>query len=206
MAEDNKKNEKKPLGLRADEELAAAFRQFVAELGQKQGVKNLSQDAALRELLKLADVDKIKERVPGRADEIEDVRTLLDQFLTKYLASVDAAALSKEKAEADVKMDLDNKSRYISDLLKKQDELKERVAKLEESLDKATSENDLLQVEINKLNKAVEDKDALILSLKNNAAAVDAVVAIAELKELVANMKKESEPEPAGHLADKDEN
>ena len=57
----------------------------------------------------------------------------------------------------------------------------------------ATNENNQLQIEIKKMNETIADKDALIQSLKNNAAAVDAVGAIAELKELVANLKKEPE-------------
>lgn len=184
--EEVKKNEKKPLGIRGDDALNKDFKSFAKELG-------VSQDVALRELLKLADIDKMRQRVPGRADEIDDFRTLLDQTLTKYLSSVDAAALAKTQAEADVKIELDTKTRMISELQAKQDELKERIAKLEEGLNVATTQNNQLQIEIEKLNKTIADKDALIQSLKNNAAAVDAVGAIAELKELVANLKK---PEP----------
>ena len=44
-------------------------------------------------------------------------------------------------------------------------------------------------------NDSINEKDTLIQSLKNNAAAVDAVGAIAELKDIVALLKKEPEPE-----------
>lgn len=185
--EEVKRNEKKPLGIRADEALTADFRSFVKELG-------VSQDVALRELLKLADIDKMRQRVPGRADEIDDFRTLLDQTLTKYLSSVDAAALAKTQAEADVKIELDTKTRMISELQATQDKLKERIATLEEGLNVATKENNQLQIEIKKLNETISDKDALIQSMKQNDSTVaDAVGAIAELKELVANLKKEPE-------------
>ena len=188
---EKKKEEKKPLGIRADKELTADWRAFLDEVKEKLGIS--AQDAALRELLKLADIDKMRQRVPGRAGDIDDFRTLLDQLLTKFLSSVDAAALAKSQAEEDVKVELDTKTRTISDLQKKQDELKERIEKLEQALDSATTENNRLQVEVNKLNESIADKEALIQSLKNNAAAVDAVGAIAELKELVANLKKEPE-------------
>ncbi len=191
MTDDKKKVEKKPLGLRVNDDLATQFRQYAEELG-------VSQEAAFSAMMKLVDIDKLKQRVPGRADDIEDFRTLQDQMLTKFLSSVDAAALAKDKAEADVKVELANKARYISDLLKMQDDLKKRVAELEEGLDKATNENNRLQVEVTKLNEAIADKDALIQSLKNNAAAVDAVGAINELKDLVAKLKepeKSVEPE-----------
>ena len=62
---------------------------------------------------------------------------------------------------------------------------------LEKGLDAATAENNRLQVEVNKLTETIADKDALIQSLKNNAAAVDAVGAIKELKEIVAGMKNQ---------------
>ena len=183
--EEVKKNEKKPLGIRGDDALNKDFKSFAKELG-------VPQDVALRELLKLADIDKMRQRVPGRADEIDDFRTLLDQTLTKYLSSVDAAALAKTQAEADVKIELDTKTRMISELQAKQDELKERIAKLEEGLNVATKENNRLQIEIEKLNETIADKDALIQSMKQNDSTVaDAVGAIAELKEIVASMKKE---------------
>ena len=187
--EEVKKNEKKPLGIRGDDALNKDFKSFAKELG-------VSQDVALRELLKLADIDKMRQRVPGRAGDIDDFRTLLDQLLTKFLSSVDAAALAKTQAEEEVKVELNTKTRTISDLQKKQDELHERIEKLEQALESATTENNRLQVEVNKLNETIADKDVLIQSLQNNAVAVDAVEAFAELKELVANLKMKKEPEP----------
>jgi len=187
--EEVKKNEKKPLGIRGDDVLAADFKSFAKSLG-------VPQDVALRELLKLADIDKMRQRVPVRAGDIDDFRTLLDQLLTKFLSSVDAAALAKTQAEEEVKVELNTKTRTISDLQKKQDELHERIEKLEQALESATTENNRLQVEVNKLNETIADKDVLIQSLQNNAVAVDAVEAFAELKELVANLKMKKEPEP----------
>ena len=67
--------------------------------------------------------------------------------------------------------------------------------KLEEALNTATAENNKLTIEVGKLNDSINEKDTLIQSLKNNAAAVDAVGAIAELKDIVALLKKEPEPE-----------
>ena len=135
----------------------------------------------------------MKEKVPGRADDIDAFKAGLKQLNDLYFSSVDMAILAKTTAEQELKVELDTKTRTIADLQAKQDELKERIAKLEEGLNTATNENNQLQIEIKKMNETIADKDALIQSLKNNAAAVDAVGAIAELKELVANLKKEPE-------------
>ena len=183
------KKEKKALGIKADEETAAAWKSYWEELKAKTGIKN--QEAAFRELLRLADIEKIKERVPGRSDDTEDFKTMLDQLMTKYLSCVDAYANARDRAVADVKIEMETKTRTIADLQKKQDEMKERIDKLEAALNEATVENNRLQVEVTKLNASISDKDTLIQSLKNNNAAVDAVGAIAELKEIVAGMKNQ---------------
>ena len=184
-----KKKEKKPLGIRADEELTADWRAFLTEIKEKLGIS--AQDAALRELLKLADIDKMRQRVPGRASDIDDFRTLLDQLLTKFLSSVDAAALAKKQAEDSVKMELDTKTRIIADLQAAQDELKERIATLEKGLDAATSENLNLKQEVENLNKTIADKDAIIQNMKNNEATFDKLAAlVAKMEATVKETEK----------------
>ena len=190
-----KKQEKKPLGIRADEELTAEWREFLVRMKEELGIS--AQDAALRELLKLADIEKIRQRVPERAGDIDDFRILLEQLLTKFLSSVDAATLAKKQARDEVLFELDTKTRTIADLQSKQDELKERISQLENALDVATKDNNHLQIEIKKMNETIADKDALIQTMKKNkAAAADAVSVVSELKEVLARMKKETaEPE-----------
>ena len=190
-----KKQEKKPLGIRADEELTAEWREFLVRMKEELGIS--AQDAALRELLKLADIEKIRQRVPERAGDIDDFRILLEQLLTKFLSSVDAATLAKKQARDEVLFELDTQTRTIADLQSKQDELKERISQLENALDVATKDNNHLQIEIKKMNETIADKDALIQTMKKNkAAAADAVSVVSELKEVLASMKKETaEPE-----------
>lgn len=185
-----KKPEKKPLGIRADEELTAEWREFLVRMKEELGIS--AQDAALRELLKLADIEKIRQRVPERAGDIDDFRTLLEQLLTKFLSSVDAATLAKKQARDEVLFELDTQTRTIADLQSKQDELKERISQLENALDVATTENNRLQIEVNKLTESIVDKDTLIQSLKNNAVTTDAIT---ELREFMASIKKEREKE-----------
>ncbi len=178
-----------------DETLKADFDKWSAAVSEKFGVARVTNGVALRALLNLAKIEEVKERVPGRAEEINDYRTMLDQLLTRYLSSVDAAALAKTQAEEEVQVELATRTRTIAELQKKLDDLKEQNAKLEQVVDSATAENNRLQVKVKTLNESIADKDALIQSLQNNAAAVDAVGAIAELKAIVANLKTETEPE-----------
>ena len=193
--EDIKKDEKKTIGIKAGEETAAAWDEFWNEMKTRTGINN--KEDAFRELLKLADIDKMKEIVPGRADDLRDFKLTLDKLMTKYLSSVQAYADARDRAADDVKLEMQTKTQTISDLQKKQEEMKQRIETLEQALDSATTENNRLQVEVNKLNESIADKDALISTMKKNkAAAADAVSVVSELKEVLASMKKETaEPE-----------
>ena len=176
----------KTTSVRAEEETIEKFDKLAEEY-------NITKTDLFPQLIEAYQEKKLKEKVPGRADDIDAFKAGLKQLNDLYFSSVDMAILAKTTAEQELKVELDTKTRTIADLQAKQDELKERIAKLEEGLNTATAENNQLQIELKKLNETIVDKDALIQSLKNNAAAVDAVGAIAELKELVANLKK---PEP----------
>ena len=174
----------KTTSVRAEEETIEKFDKLAEEY-------NITKTDLFPQLIEAYQEKKLKEKVPGRADDIDAFKAGLKQLNDLYFSSVDMAILAKTTAEQELKVELDTKTRTIADLQAKQDELKERIAKLEEGLNTATNENNQLQIEIKKMNETIADKDALIQSLKNNAAAVDAVGAIAELKELVANLKKE---------------
>lgn len=190
-AKKKEKKEKKPLGIRADEELTADWRAFLDEVKERLGIS--AQDAALRELLKLADIDKMRQRVPGRASDIDDFRTLLDQLLTKFLSSVDAAALAKTQAEESVKVELDTKTRTIAELQKKQDELQERIATLEKGLNEATTENLNLKQEVESLNKVIADKDAIIQSSEKNQAITDRLAKLLDRMEASAKVQEDNQ-------------
>lgn len=140
----------------------------------------------------------LKNKIPGRGDEIDALETALKQIRALYFSSIEMAILAKSNAEKDLKLELDTQTRTIADLQGKQDELKERIKTLEQGLDAATAENNRLQVEVNKLNEVIVDKEALIQSLKNSAAAADVAASVEELKKVVASMnsmKKEPEKE-----------
>ena len=179
----------KTTSVRAEEETIEKFDKLAEEY-------NITKTDLFPQLLEAYQEKKLKEKVPGRADDIDAFKAGLKQLNDLYFSSVDMAILAKTTAEQELKVELDTKTRTIADLQTKQDELKERIAELEAALNTATTENNRLTIEVGKLNDAINEKDTLIQSLKNNAAAVDAVGAIAELKEIVASMKKK-EPKQA---------
>lgn len=177
----------KTTSVRAEEETIEKFDKLAEEY-------NITKTDLFPQLIEAYQEKKLKEKVPGRADDIDAFKAGLKQLNDLYFSSVDMAILAKTTAEQELKVELDTKTRTIADLQAKQDELKERIAKLEEGLNTATNENNQLQIEIKKLNETIADKDALIQSMKQNDSTVaDAVGAIAELKEIVANLKKEPE-------------
>ena len=65
---------------------------------------------------KVAEIGNVKAKVPGRADEIDDVRHLCEQMVTKYLSAVEGIAIAKEKAEEDVKGQMDKLRSQIETL------------------------------------------------------------------------------------------
>ena len=176
----------KPISVRAEEETIEKFDKLAEEY-------NITKTDLFPQLIEAYQEKKLKEKVPGRADDIDSFKAGLKQLNDLYFASIDMAVLAKTTAEKELKVELDTKTRTIADLQAKQDELLERIAKLEEGLNVATTENLNLKQEAEKLTKTIADKETLIQSLKNNAAAVDAVGAIAELKEIVKNLQNKSE-------------
>jgi len=177
----------KTTSVRSNEENIERFDKLAEEY-------NITKTDLFPQLLEAFEEKKLKEKVPGRADEMDAFKAGLKQLHDLYFSSVDMSVLAKTKAEQELKVELDTKTRTIADLQAKQDELKERIAKLEEDLNTATNENNQLQVEIKKLTMTIDEKDVLIQSLKNNAEVADAVGAIGDLKAFLANLKKEPEP------------
>lgn len=192
VKKEDENDEISTLGFKVHNDTKNSWNDFWNDLKARTGVK--TREDALRELLKLAEIDRMKEIVPGRSDDIQDFKLSLDKLMTKYLSSVQAYADARDRAVDDVKLEMQTKTRTIADLQKTQEELKERIKKLEQALNTATTENNKLQIEVNKLNESIADKDTLIQSLKNSAATVDVAATLEELKKAVASMSKNPEP------------
>ena len=151
----------KTTSVRAEEENIERFDRLAEEY-------NISKTDLFPRLLEAFEEKKLKEKVPGRADELDAFKSVLKQLHDLYFSSIDMAVLAKTTAKQELKVELETRTRTIADLQTKQDELNERIEKLK-------TENNQLRQEKIKLNEAIADKDTLIQSLKNNAATVDVV-------------------------------
>ena len=176
----------KTTSVRAEEENIERFDKLAEEY-------NITKTDLFPQLLEAYEEKKLKEKVPGRADEMDAFKVCLKQLHDLYFSSVDMAVLAKTTAEQELKVELETRTRTIADLQTKQDELNERIEKLIKALDDTKTENNQLRQENIKLNEAIADKDTLIQSLKNNAATVDVVPVVQDLKEIIVMLKQGSE-------------
>ena len=172
----------KTTSVRAEDETIEKFDRLAAESKlSKTELYALAVDAAEEKLL--------KEKIPGRKDEIDAVESALKQIKKIYFTRIELAIMAKNTAEKELKIELDTKTRTIADLQAAQDDLKKQIEDLKNDLSNATVENNKLQVESMKMKEAMAEKDALIeslnQSLKNNTAAIEAIEEIKELRKLI---------------------
>ncbi len=154
--------ENKTKAMRLSDENVEWWNSFVSELKGKLNVSNLSQNDAFTEMRKAVEVAGVKSRVPGKKEDVDEFRTMLDQLLTKYLSAVDSLTVARLDAEEKVKNDLKSKDNVIF-------LLQERNKSIIASLDDTNKENktlkDMVSVweEQNKsLKKVIENKDEVI--------------------------------------------
>ncbi len=152
----------------------------------------------------------LKSKIPGRGDEIDALENALKQIRKIYLSSIEMAILAKSNAEKDFKLELDTKTRTISDLQEKQDEMKaqfeemknemnSRIEELEQENKILLGEKARLENDVKTLNASIADKEALLQAMKNSAAAADVAASVEELKKVIASMAKNpdtADPEP----------
>ena len=126
----------KTTSVRAEEETIEKFDKLAEEY-------NITKTDLFPQLLEAYQEKKLKEKVPGRADDIDAFRAGLKQIKDLYFSSIDMAVLAKTTGEKELNVELKTKTRTIADLQAKQEELKERIVKLEEALNTATAENNI---------------------------------------------------------------
>ena len=190
----------KVFSVRTDEETFEMINKLVEE--------NKLTKTELQSIAIAAAAEKfLKEKIPGRSDEIDAFETGLKQLRNLYFSSIDMAILAKTTAAKELRVELETRTRTIADLQAKQDELKARIEQLEKALDASTNENNGLQVENTKLKETIADKDALIQSLKNSQAAVNAVETLKQVTVLLEEIKgKEAEKEEIQYNKNDDKN
>ena len=190
----------KTFSVRAEVENIEQFDKFAEE-------HNITKTDLFPLLLEAFREKDLKEKIPGRADNIDAFKASIKQLNDLYFASIDMAILAKTTAEKELRVELKTRTRTIEDLQAKQDELKERIEQLEKALDASTNEINGLRVENTKLNETIADKDALIQSLKNSQVAVNAVEALQKFTVLWEEIKgKEAEKEEMQYNMSGDKN
>lgn len=192
----------KTTSVRAEEENIERFDKLAEEY-------NITKTELFPKLLEAFEEKNLKEKVPGRADEIDAFKTVLKQLHDLYFSSVNMAVLAKTTAERELRVELETRTRTIADLQAKQDELKERIEQLEKALDSSNKEINDLQEENANLKKTIADKDVLIQSLRNSQAAVNAVEAFNQVTVFLEEiMEKQAEKEETQYnkLGERNEN
>ena len=127
----------------------------------------------------------------GRIDEIDAFNSSLESLKSFYKNSLELAVSAKKIATKNLEVELETKTRIISDQQQKVDELNLRIENLQNTVNDSNEEKLALQKELDRVNALIIDKDALIQSLKNSLAAVDAVEALKEAAGILKEMKKE---------------
>lgn len=118
----------KTTSVRAEEETIERFDKLAEEY-------NITKTDLFPQLIEAFEEKKLKEKVPGRADELDAFKAALKQLHDLYFSSVDMAVLTKTTAEQELMVELETRTRTIADLQVKQDEMKERIVKLEKALE-----------------------------------------------------------------------
>ena len=155
---------------------------------------NLTQADLYDIAVDAAEIKLLKEKVPGRVDEIDALETTLTQIRKFYYSSIEMAALAKSTAEKELRVEIDIKTRTIADLQQQQDEMKARLEELEQENKVLLDEKAKLENEAKTLNAVIADKEALLTAMKNSAATVDVAATVEELKKVIATMRIEPEP------------
>ena len=155
---------------------------------------NLTQADLYDIAVDAAEIKLLKEKVPGRVDEIDALETTLTQIRKFYYSSIEMAALAKSTAEKELRVEIDIKTRTIADLQQQQDEMKARLEELEQENKVLLDEKAKLENEAKTLNAVIADKEALLTAMKKSAATVDVAATVEELKKVIATMRIEPEP------------
>ena len=109
---------------RINQESADTFRKYCEENG-------FSQAEGFDTLIKLAELDKAKTAMPGRAVEIEGFEKLMKDVLSAYLYSLEVYNTTEERIREKFSDTLNSKEKTISDYQKKEAELQESKAAAE---------------------------------------------------------------------------
>ncbi len=163
----------KTLSVRCDEATEQRFTQLAEQSG-------LPKAMLLPAMMNAYETQQLKERIPGRADDIDSFLTGVKQLSNLYLASVDGALLAKASAKAEWQMEEEAYRKEKAILLQKQDELQKKNEALAKELQKLKEDNDRLFKENEMLKADAKTK-------------TEAMAEIREIKEFVKKLQETKE-------------
>lgn len=163
----------KTLSVRCDEATEQRFTQLAEQSG-------LPKAMLLPEMMTAYETQQLKNRIPGRADDIDAFLTGAKQLSNMYLASVDMALLAKASAKAEWQMEEEAYRKEKAILLQKQDELREKNEAMAKELQKLKEDN----------TRLIKENEMLKADAK---AKTDTVAEIREIKEFVKKIHEAKE-------------
>ncbi|MDY6290705.1 MAG: hypothetical protein SPL86_04385 [Succiniclasticum sp.] len=180
--------------VRADKETIEKFNAIV----EKSGFKKAD---LLPALIATWEAEEDRNLLPGRADEIDAFDALLKQVRTSYRNSLQLAVLAKDTAIKEVSVSLEAKDRTIVELQKQIDGLNNTIAEKDNAIVSITEENKKLHAEVVQLTESINEKNATIKTLQDNADAVKILELVKDLKHILplqtkTNNGNVSEPSP----------
>lgn len=155
---------------RINQESADTFRKYCEENG-------FSQAEGFDTLIKLAELDKAKTAMPGRAVEIEGFEKLMKDVLSAYLYSLEVYNTTEERIREKFSDTLNSKEKTISDYQKKEAELQESKAAAEataqasaQAAAQAIKDMETAKEQAETSNKLAEERSRTIASLADKLA------------------------------------
>jgi len=153
----------KVFSVRADDATIAQLDKIAEESGLKKA-------EILPVLLSSYATAQAKSILPGRATEIENVTSLLDQIKTAYLASLELNANAEARIRAEFAARIENNEQAISSLKEKADcstseakEAKAMLADVSKKLEEETTRADETETTLGKFHReAAEEKDRML--------------------------------------------
>ena len=130
----------------------------------------VTKGEAMKAAVSALKLQLLKKDLPGRIDEIDAFNSSLESLKSFYKNSLELAVSAKKIATKNLEVELETKTRIISDQQQKVDELNLRIENLQNTVNDSNEEKLALQKELDRVNALIIDKDALIQSLKNSLA------------------------------------
>lgn len=162
----------KTLSVRCDD----ATEQKFTRLAEQSGMPKAD---LLPAMMNVWETQQLKERVPGRADDIDAFMAGIKQLSNLYLASVDGAILAKATAKAEWELEEKGYRKEKAILIQKQDELLAKIDALTKEIHQLKEDNTRLITENEKFKAAEKEK-------------VDTVSEIREVKEIIKKLQEAS--------------